>query len=497
MPCRFNQLRRLTAMVLLAVLAPVAVIAGQKKDSAAAARQAADTREQVLMDLALGAEGELAADLVLRLVENGHIRSDARRRQIGELVLARLSSANEPYPLDFIPGYGFGNREGDRYSGITIYPVDALSLRCRVVRQMIAEQPEAARFALFELDPDLGLPKVACSQIVLPKVEIFYQTLGEVVAHCFTTEERKDGAHWETVSRYLAGITSPVQIGPACKLIMTVGAPPAVRERFVSDIAGAIGKLEPSPRALFLLTMWSAARIDAMPEVLTAVKDSPDTHRALRDAFRKFVTASLGMPRCGDLAQDAVPEFLEQLNSDTFAGKPILADELTSPVRTKGAAAHVFWVSPESKRMLLAFQNLNTARRSMEPGTDMTEWRAEYLRVLGQFRDWTAVSERSDYDYVSQKGQLMAGMVENAYDDATRTEAIRDFLAMMRHANAAQIPGHVMLLSTVIMFERSTPATRTAMLEGLRSSGTRSLSVYAALQLEGVDALRIEAPKAP
>ena len=493
---RINNLGRLIAVAMLISLTPAAVFGGQKSDQAQAL-DVADVREQALVDLALGADGELAADLVLRLLENGHVRSAKRRRQICDLVLTRLRTAPEPYPLDFVPGYGFGNREGDRYSGITIYPVDALSLRCRVVQQMLAADPEAARFALLDLDPDLALPRVECSQIVLPKVDVFYKTLGDVVARCYTADERKEGVHWEAVSRYLAGIASPVQVGPACELILAVGAPPVVRDRFVLDLAGAIGKLEPSPRALFMLAMWSGKRIAAMPEVLEAVKQSEETHRALRDAFRSFVITSLGMPRCRDLATEAVPELVAELNGNVFAGRPILADELIAPPRIKGAAAHVFWVSAESKRMLLAFQNLNTARREMEPGTDMTGWKAEYLRVLGQFRDWTAVSERNDYDYVSQKGQLMAGMVENAYDDATRTEAIRDFVAMMRHANAAQIPGHVLLLNTVIMFERSTPATRTAMLEGLRSSGTRSLSVYAALQLEGVDALRIEAPKAP
>ncbi|MCC6743191.1 MAG: hypothetical protein IT175_04955 [Acidobacteria bacterium] len=463
---------------------------GQGAGKTSDAAEAAEAQERRLFDLALGAGGVMAADLGLVLLENGHVRNADRRRQICESVLSRLSSAPEPYPLAFATNYGNGNREGDRATGIAYYPADALSLRCRAAAQLLDMDAEAARFALLETEPGLELPKVECSLTVIPKVDVFYRTLAAVVSRAYSADERRGGMHWDAASRYLAGIRSPVEIVPACDMIMALDEPPAVRDRFALELATAVGRLDPSPRALFHMAGWEGQKLGSMPALVESLKASPDVQRSLVDALRRFAIASLAAPRCGDLSQEAEPGIVSDLNRLVFGSRPIVADELDTPTRTGAGAAYMLWTSPVSKRMMFAYQTLNTARREMPPEADRTAWKADYLKLLGELRDWTAVSERNDYDYVAQKGQLMAGMIENAYDDATRAEAVRDFGEMMRHANAARIPDHVMLLMTVLMFSESAPATRKAMLEGLRASGARGLSVYAALQLEGVDALR-------
>lgn len=488
--------RMLVLLLLGATLLSTAspTLAGER-DDAQAGKEIKDARGQRLLDTAIGADGEFVADLVLRLLETDQIRSPKLRRQAVDIAIARISSAEELFPLEYIYDYDNGTREGYREGGLGQYPVDALSLRCRAVVQLIKSDPAAARFTLTELGPDLDLARESCGDIVVPKPEVFYATLREVVANCYGPDERRDGVHWDVVGNYLSGISSPTQIVPACQLLVSVGAPRDVLDRLATDLATGVAKVGASPRVLFEIAFRSK-QVGAMRAALDAVRSSDESHRRLRDALRDFVLRSLSAPRCADRPEQALPDEVVQFNEALFADRPILRDEVAMTSRAEAANFASFWASAESKRRLRAFQDLNTARREMKPDADLTQWKAEYLKVLGGLRDWTSVSEPTEFDYIAAKTSIVGGMVEIAYDDAVRAEAMKDFVSMMRHANASRVPQHVLLWFVAITLSRATEPDRFKALESFKASGPRTLAVYAALQLEGVDVFKIGAPTA-
>lgn len=453
--------------------------------------------ERGLLDLAIGVEGELGADLALRLVEGGHLTGKALRREALEVALSRLRESREPWPLEFVEGQDNGNREGYREGGLQLFQVDVMSLRCRAIRQLLEEDRVRARAEIEQFSPGLGVGLESCTDGVLASPRVFYETLGQVIRRAYSARERRQGLPWFVARRYVSGIESITQVAPAATMIQEIDAPDAVRDSLVGDLSAAISRLTPSARGAFAVAFRSRS-ISALEGLADSTRSNPATYEAFVGALRTYVTTALAAPRCQGLDGRMVPEVVKTFNEGLFSAKPIVRDDLKVSAVGDAPRYESFWVSAESRRMLEEFQDLNTASRLMEIDTDRTSWKVEYGRYLGRLRDWSARSEPSDYDYFAEKASLMAGMLALAYDDTARADVLSEFVATARHVEATSIPPASLLWIVATTLGHTDGSTRKQTLEMLRASATRSVSAYAALQLEGVDALRIGAkPTAP
>lgn len=449
-----------------------------------------DERERRLLEVATLADGELGADLALRLLEGGHLSGQAIRREAVDLALTRVGESREPWPLEFVEGEGNGNREGYREGALLLFGVDAMSLRCRAIRELLATDRIRARAEIEHFSPDLDIAIEACSDGVLASPRVFYETLGEVIKRGFNTRERREGVPWMLARRYVGGIESITQVAPAAGMIVSIDAPDEVRDVLAGDLSTAISRLTPSARGAFAVA-FRGKSLAALEGLADATRGKREIHDAFVGALRTYVTAALAAPRCRGLDERMVPDLVKTFNEGLFSAKPILRDEMKTPVVGDAPRYESFWVSAESRRLLEGFQELNTASRLMEADADRTNWKVEYGRYLGRLRDWSARTEPSDYDYFAEKTSLIAGMLRLAYDEAVRGDVLSEFVATARHVEATSIPPASLLWIVATTLGHTEGSTRADTLEMLRASGARSVAAYAALQLEGVDALRI------
>ena len=480
------------AAVVLCCFALQPVIA-MPQEAAAKVEDPREVRGRSLLGVALGVDGAMGADLALRLLETGQLPTAALRREACDIVRARMRDASEPCPVEFVDGRHIACsdcREWLRYVGLSTLPVDALSLRSRLAKQLLGLDAKEALELLLELPPGLDLPKAGCREVLIAMPDVYFRSLREVLPAGTSVRERREGRHWEIASRYVGGVATVSSIGPAADLIVSLGAPQTVTEPLAAELADALDRLEASSREVFHLGERKRG-VEAIIALCDRLGTSSPVQKRLQESLRALVLRSLAAPRCVDVSKESMPEIATYFNEKLFNDHPITRDDVITPPTGEGASVSDGWTSTASRRLLTDFQILNTARREMEPGTDMTAWKLEYGKYASRIRSWSSIDEVDDFDYIAQKTSLVAGLISLAPDDATRLESIRDFVVMIQHAKRASTPPHLLLSHASVTLSRISAADRKTVLEMFKS-GPGLLSAYATFQLEGIDVFRIE-----
>jgi hypothetical protein len=203
----------LTLFSLAAWLAPA-----QMTDADRRAKLPREIRD--LIDQSAAAPPELAADILLRLVETGKIPDKKIKAEVLEQAFVLAGSARFPMRL-----IGATVESGDTDSdtgvrwGALLKGLDALSLRCRVIRTMVDVDRKRA-LELFQSLPPLRIPARACSEAMVERVDGYYETLALLVNRAFGEAEKREGKHLELAEAQIHSMTAPAQLEPVAKMIL-------------------------------------------------------------------------------------------------------------------------------------------------------------------------------------------------------------------------------------------------------------------------------------
>jgi hypothetical protein len=170
-----------------------------------------------LVGQAHAAPPEFAADALLRIAEKAKLSPEGKIELLEE-AFRLAQSAHFPIP------YRSFRAESDslaatRNQAYRLH-LDTLSLQARAVRALLPLDPAKAR-QYFEQIRLPQLPELACSDALIPDVSSFYEVLGQVAPATFSPKERAKEEDVNFVLGYVARITSPVQLAPAARLVMT------------------------------------------------------------------------------------------------------------------------------------------------------------------------------------------------------------------------------------------------------------------------------------
>jgi hypothetical protein len=148
---------------------------------------------QDLVDQSAAAPPELAADILLRLVEAGKIPDKKIKTEMLEQAFVLAGSAHFPMRMIGATVEG-GNTDSDvgvRWRALED-GLDSLSLRCRVIRIMLNVDRKRA-LDLFRSMPPVMIPARSCSDSMVERVDGFYETLALLVNQAFSETEKRDG----------------------------------------------------------------------------------------------------------------------------------------------------------------------------------------------------------------------------------------------------------------------------------------------------------------
>ncbi|HYP08855.1 MAG TPA: hypothetical protein VER03_21670, partial [Bryobacteraceae bacterium] len=245
--------------------------------------------------------------------------------------------------------------------------------------------------------------RAACEDNALPSLDLYYGTASKLVDRAFTPTMRKEGRLLMFLKERLARMKTPVDVGPALRMVLTAKLDPPEREDLVAAFTGMLSRIAESHREF----LWTETMLGLDTETL---RRTP----ALIPALRSYVVRQLSGTRCAERF-DEEPRSVQRLNAaiinidpQGLTYRPISPKE-SKPDR-KGAAfdSEDAWQSNRSEQVLEALRWLKHGNRDLpdnqrfwtaaERSTD--EWNARYQALVKILEGWKEEEERFPELYV-------------------------------------------------------------------------------------------------
>jgi len=412
----------------------------QKEEDAAKKRPRLPTEIEALIEDARVAPAEFAADALLRIAESGKITHRDWRRDLLEEAFRLAAGAQHQMKRSYLSGSNVDTRTG--YLSVAFdLKLDALSLRCRAVRALLAVDKQKAR-ELFSEIRKLELSSLTCEDTLLYDVTDFYDTLKDVVQAAFTPEEIRQGEHIFFVESHIGSLTSPLQTAPAVQTVLALKLSPTQLDSLVRALSRALKKISGDDRA-FGETAFSLSRNIA--QLVKVCGEQEVARDELLTAYRDYLIRHHNGNRCSDNAKQVSVSYIEFFNQTlrlenqpsqkTIA--PILREEL-KPAKIEGGPKYdLYWQTPAAKKILRGIKELRfgpmdkqlaaQAEKKAVPALteaerDSLEWKQRLTEFLREWQEWKASDEASEADYFHQKCVSFGSLIELTPSGLTHAE---------------------------------------------------------------------------
>ena len=443
---------------------------------------------QALVDLSHSAPPEFAADALLRIVESGRIENRDAKRDLVEQAFRLAPHAQEPIRRVSIPGSQVDTRSGYRGAAMKL-GLNALSLECRAIRDMLPLNRERAR-ELFSSIAKPRLEPLSCDDPLVYDVDDFYQTLQQIVSSAFTPAERQKDEDVHFLTTYLSGITAHAELAPAARAIVSLNLTPAQFEVAEGTLLAKFETVGHDDRSFSVAADGLQDAVSGL--ALSAAHEGLGTEGIVR-AFRKYLVANLSGARCEDnvgvtthasQAVKAVDWFNKQFHGDTA---PIQRDEMQPSSVDGSAKIEPYWQSGEAKQILkdakaLRFSPQDRPLSASERNTP--EWKQALGEVLAEVESWQPTAEASASDYFHQKAIVYEALLELAPGGDDRNKILAAYAAFLAGSEAQQespVEWFWHAQDTLERLRNTGGGDPAQLLAAYKNSGNVVLSLFAAL----------------
>ena len=409
-------------------------------------------RDPAIEDLlrqALLCPPEFAAHAMIRLAGSGRLDPDWKREVLEE---AFNLAAGAPEPVKRVAIYvtGTSDTRPRLISNGYQLGLDALSLKCKAVREMLTVDQKKALELFKRIEPPKVRP-VECEEIFIPEPTAYYETLAEVARTSFTPKQVGQNEVASFLQPHIYAMTSPVQVTPVIELLMRVPLPREQTETLLGNFASALGKISGDDNAFThheAQVFVSVYRLQALYEKQGIARDD------LFLAYRAYLVNHLSGSRCAAGPGTKTPRLEKQLAervrqfNETFrlenaaGGKAVwpISDEEAKPAEVRGYAEEtMLWTTPRASEFMARFKAMRFANRPDRPvyerksqaEKESEDWQADYRKYLGELMAWDGTGEKSEADHFHQTWILLLGMVGDAPNAELRHAALEEMYRLV------------------------------------------------------------------
>ena len=465
---------------------------------------------QALLDAAPAAPPELAADILLKLVETGRIPSKEQRLEIIEQAFQLAGQAKFPYmlfPAVFRAG-DTASSPGVLRSGLGM-GLSTMALRCRTVRaaRSINNAKAIELFRQIEVGP---FPPLSCDDAQVPNLSEYYAVLQEV-ANSFPPNDQKKGLHLELIDAAVRSITIPRQLTLIANLLATFPMPRNRRTELVGIYAAALKRMDADPRS------FGAEGVE-LGESIVALAKKLQTYEIpshpLADALRAYMARHLQGALCAETASPkeggrSMRRLVEDyLNGGVLAGAPeaeaprLKFDELKPKSVLGSAKFSVAWRMGRSREIMARYktlrfgteqqqeENLKNAPRSdgmmpflSEQLRRTPEWEAEMRQFLEDLIRWSKNHDEPEVDFFHQLSSMYAALLVIIPEGPLHDAVLQTFISYLKTSpmERESPPEWLSHVSRLFSITDATPDHLARVRAEVRRSGSLTMSLYAEL----------------
>jgi hypothetical protein len=355
----------------------------------AALAAAAGDPAAAILDQARGTRVEVFADVAFRLLEGNRIPEKNRAALLDEIFL-RASEARDAMPMRpaQIP-------EMSRVAIPAPLHLDALSIKCRVVKALLSVDGKRARERFADI-PRPDLPKPDCTTATLPYPEVYFETLGAVVAQApFTAKEQEKQVPFWMLESAVRGIQTSLEIVEAARNLSHLMHTQTEALAMSNAFAVALG-IDDCNRN-FTAAIANGNLVDAVLMANDRFAKLGAPPQTMLVALRNYLVRHLTAPRCEDspgaVYDKTLDAFREAAAGQTIA-PPITAEEST-PSKIEGKADLPQPVDHPG------YQELSNAVKAAGPDDP-----ASFAEVLEKLQAWKGGAEQDPVGLFHRKASL-------------------------------------------------------------------------------------------
>jgi hypothetical protein len=373
---------------------------------------------QDLIDQSAAAPPELAADILLRLVEAGKIPDKKIKTEALEQAFVLAGSARFPMRMigATVEGGNMDSDVGVRWRALE-NGLDSLSLRCSVIRAMLTVDRKHA-LELFRSMPPVTIPARSCSDAMVERVDGFYETLALLVNQAFSATEKSDGKHLQFAETYIQAISAPAQLEPAAKMILDLKLDGKRLSPLLSAYSSILHDLSADDRG------FSSSMTPELLEALVwLVRDSEAkgvSNPGLVDAFRVYYVRHMRAARCED-------------SEDLKETGPLLqhVGEL-HPAKVEGhATVYDFWSKRETEKLLAGIKHLNLAKPEQR---GKLSWQVEARDYLNQVQSWNKDHDETEENYFHEVCYIYHPLLEIVPEGELRDSVLESYISFLKQS---------------------------------------------------------------
>lgn len=502
---------RLLGLVLLVVLPPAF---GERPAHAGTEKH--DTfpdKPRRVADIALAAPPELAADLLIRCSE---LRSPSVPQRVEWLLRAfnLAGSAIFPMPLTAPPGRTMAT-DSDTGTSIMAFGLglDTLSLHSRIVRDMLPLD-RAKAMDLFRSIPPPSVPSRTCRDALVPSAAPYFDVVRAVYSAGFIPKERKNEEDFHVLSAAIGGISAPVDLDSALRLVLLPSDNSQV-ERLANLYSDRLANVSGDDRSFGAKNNLLVHDIQLTAAKLSAKGMSAFT---LVAALRTYLMRQLAGTRCaegidGPGVSPAVERDIEFFNTEVRNSAGAAAAQI-EPIRLNDIHPHFspdvlairpYWTTPSARRLLMGLKQLSFGTEekgaaARTPGADgrtpslgLTQrmsphWNANVREYLGELEGWRKDHTESEQDYFHMASIINISLAELIPDGELRRQSVRNQIALLQHSAMAKDNPPEWVFQAMRLIRLSASSDKDSWIrEEIRTTADPALSSYAEVDaLKGV-----------
>jgi len=322
----------------------------------------------------------------------------------------------------------------------------------------------------------------------------YYELVAEIVASAFTAEQRDRGDHIDLLSYQISRIGSPVEVGPAAKLLADSTLTQAELSLLSGRLAASLDRIVSDDRS-FSASLGAAD--EALSELARTLAAKQASTGSILAAYRRYLIRNLAGTRCADTGGDKFASSVMDLFNQSFASEtdparaPLVLDEV-KPARVEGQADwDPFIDDAEFQRAWDEYLDLVLGKghgplfRSTplsDEQKDATEWRTQFDHFLDQIDDLRPVAGEPEYQYFYRMATALTAALRVAPSGPDREKVLGQLVAFLRSSSLQQesvLEWYAQVQRTASSVRTLGPEATARFLSELERSGNPILNLYA------------------